>query len=541
MGRIQPWIPFVVMVSLLMIGLSGTGRVATGDAPHILAIGQKLSGMLAQGEFLGFYESISSLVSPHPPGGYLLVVALDLIGWSNLPVGVSVCGLALAWHGMVLLVSREGRSRWGPWLGGLLMMASGLLWFSVEQMAWDLLAAGCVVACIGHLHASDGLRKLGHGLCFGLFMGLGFVTKYTFPAFLILPVLFAGWAVVRFRAYAGLCIAIAAFLVVAGPWYLGHAQSVLAYVAHSSDAAATLSDSPASTWAHRLSAENLLYYPTVLRDTLGWPGLFVLGLAFSRAWSSPAGRWSAWGVVGGGLVLTFAGENQSRYFLPAIPLIAAIVDIGIRPGFGQSLSRFGLVAGLSTALPAAWGSWTAYSSNERAPASRDQTHAVESLAGWGDWPWVAGPYRPISNPITDWRVDEALGALAMATGPGSHQVGLLLPRDMRLPPASTYAWRAGSRGLDWDFASVVTGGPSRRPMIFVGPLKPLGHKISRKFSVAYAVYPKGRPPAVMQALSAVASWTHPLPSGFEGAVYTVPANGWESELGQALKKDPIDG
>ena len=145
--RVQPWIPFVVMVGVLLAGLSGSGRTATGDAPHILAIGQKLSGMLAQGEFLTFYESISSLVSPHPPGGYFLVVILDLIGWSNLPVGVSICGLALMWHGMVLLTSKEGQSRWGPWLGGLLIMASGLTWFSVEQMAWDLLSAGCVAAC----------------------------------------------------------------------------------------------------------------------------------------------------------------------------------------------------------------------------------------------------------------------------------------------------------------------------------------------------------------------------------------------------------
>ena len=190
-----------MMVGVVLAGLSGTGRTATGDAPHILAIGQKLAGMLAQGELLTFYESISSLVSPHPPGGYFLVVILDLIGWSNLPVGVSICGLALMWHGMVLLTSKEGQSRWGPWLGGLLIMASGLTWFSVEQMAWDLLSAGCVAACIGHLHASDGLRKLGHGLYFGLFMGLGFVTKYT-SRVLGLAVVFAGWAIVRFHTRA---------------------------------------------------------------------------------------------------------------------------------------------------------------------------------------------------------------------------------------------------------------------------------------------------------------------------------------------------
>ena len=78
-------------------------------------------------------------------------------------------------------------------------------------------------------------------------------------------------------------------------------------------------------------------------------------------------------------------------------------------------------------------------------------------------------------------------------------------------------------------------------MIFVGPLKPLGHKISRKFSIAYVVYPRGQVPAIMQGLSAMSTWKHTLPHGFEGAVFAVPPEGWTTPLGEALKKDPIDG
>ena len=310
------------------------------------------------------------------------MVILDLIGWSNLPVGVSICGLALMWHGMVLLTSKEGQFALGPvarrsadhGLGSDLVLgrADGV------GPALGRVRGGLYWS----LHASDGLRKLGHGLYFGLFMGLGFVTKYTFPAFLVLPVVFAGWAIDGFRSYAGLFTALAAFMVLAGPWYWGHTQAVLAYVAHSANAAATLSDSPASSWAYRLSAENLLYYPTVLRDALGWPGLLVVGLGFTRGWSvhpdaGPPGESS------GGFILTFAGENQSRYILPALPLLAAIVTSVCDPVLGKSLSRFGLVAGLCAALPAAWGSWTAYSSGERAPASRDQNHAAESVDDLG--------------------------------------------------------------------------------------------------------------------------------------------------------------
>ncbi len=539
--RLQAWVPFLVLAVGLSAGLGDSQRFPTGDAPHIVAIAQKLSAMVGHGEFMALYESLSSLVSPHPPAGYALVMALDLLGFSDLPMAVSFVALALTWHGMLLMVRREGRPTWGPWLGGLVMSTSGALWFAVDQMTWDLLAMGCVSACVGHLHGSDGLRKLGHSLFFGLFMAAGFLTKYTFPGFLLLPVLFAGWAVVRFRSLPGLGVALGAFFVVAGPWYWGHLGPVLAYVAHSSDAAATLSASPATTWIERFSAGNLLFYPTVLRDMFGWPGLGLMALGAIRAWESPAGRWALWGVVGGGIVLTFAGENQSRYILPALPLLAVMVDTGFRPGFIQTGSRFGLVAGLCTALPAAWGTWMTYGERGDAPPARDQSHSAESLMTWGDWPWVSPQFRPVSNPLQRWRVDEALGAMAMATGPGAHQVGLSLPPDVRLPPSATYAWRAGLRGLQWDFASVVTDGPQRRPMIFVGPLKPLGKVISRRFSVAYAVFPRGKPPQWAQELSATSSWQHDLPDGYVGAVLEVPAEGWRSPLGTQLLKDPIDG
>ena len=59
--------------------------------------------------------------------------------------------------------------------------------------------------------------------------------------------------------------------------------------------------------------------------------------------------------------------------------------------------------------------------------------------------------------------------------------------------------------------------------------------------MAYAVYPRGQAPAVLQGLAATATWTHALPHGFEGAVFTVSAEGWTTPLGETLKKDPIDG
>ena len=541
-NRFRSWVPFFAGAILLVYGLGSNTRVPTGDAPHLLAIADKLADMLKAGHFLEFFESWSSLVTPHPPAGYLVPTLFNLLGAAvSTPIWVGLTGLALAWNGMVLLARHEDREGWGPWLGWILMLSTASTWLAIEQMYWDVLAAGCVAACVGHLHASDGLRNSGHSMCFGLLMGLGFVTKYTFPAFLILPVLFAGLAVIRFRSISGILISLSGFCLVAAPWLYTYGESVWAYVVQSSSASLSLSDSPASSWTYRFTAENLLYYPTVLRDMLGWPGIILVGIAFARGWRTFAGRWAAWGVLSGLVVLTFAGENQSRYLLPALPLLAAIVDIGIRPGLSRATSRFGIVVGLSATLPALWGAWSSVRSSDTPPASRDQTHAIEGLLEWGDWPWPAVPFRPISNPMKAWRVDETIAAISSFTGPGSHQIGLLLPRDIRLPPASTYAWRAGVRGLDWDVATIVSQGPGGRPMIFVGPLKPMGHRISRRFKVAYAIHSRGQIPTLFQALSAERVWSHELQAGMEGSIFTVPDKGWASSVGQVLQRDPIDG
>ncbi len=78
-------------------------------------------------------------------------------------------------------------------------------------------------------------------------------------------------------------------------------------------------------------------------------------------------------------------------------------------------------------------------------------------------------------------------------------------------------------------------------MVFVGPLKPMGHRISRRFKVAYAVHNKGQTPPILQALSAEQVWSHALNSGMQGTVFTVPDVGWNSPTGLLLQKDPIDG
>ncbi|MEC8191102.1 MAG: hypothetical protein VX127_00075 [Myxococcota bacterium] len=542
--RVRLWLPFALGVALLGTVVGRMDAVPTGDAPHLLAIADKLNSLLNRGEYIEFLESWSSLVTPHPPAGFAVPV---LMRWLDLglsvPLATSVVGLGLAWHGMVLLSRVGGRVVHGPWMGAVMLFAMPATWTFSAHMVWDVLAAGCVTACIGHLHASDGLRNMGHAALFGVFMGLSFVTKYTAPAFLVLPAAFAGVAVLRFGSWTGLLVAIGAFAVVGGPWLFTHGDSVVAYVLSSSGATQTISASPASSWSARFAPENLLYYPTVLRDMVGWPGVGLMLLALAFAWRKPGGRWAALGVVGGAVVLTFAGENQSRYVYPALPLLGAIIDVGLRPGLHSALARLGMVCGLAATMPSLVGGWMTVNAEATHPPTRDQTHAAESLLAWGAWPSAAMPFRPVSNPVEAWDVDAALSALAAESGETDygHQVGILLPNDARLPPGSTYAWRAGSLGMDWNFATVVPRGPAGKPMVFVGPLKPVGIRMSRRFDVGYAIHPKGSMPELMKQLSAQLKWQHDLPHSLQGSVFRVPAAGWRTPFGVQLQKDPIDG
>jgi 4-amino-4-deoxy-L-arabinose transferase-like glycosyltransferase len=541
-GRLQTWMPFVGCAGFMAWVLMSADRVPTGDAPHLLAISERLTSMLREGQTLEFFEAWSGLVTPHPPAGFLIPVVWQTLRFGNaVPWLTALTGMALIWHGMGLLFRGEGRSPMGPWLGGLMLFSMSATWSFVAHMAWDVLAAGCVCACVAHLHASDGLRNKGHALVFGVFMGIGFVTKYTFPAFLVLPVVFAGVAVIRFRSFSGLSVAMMAFAVTAGPWLWTHGDSMWAYVVSSASASHSISDSPASSWSMRFSPGNLLFYPTVLRDMVGWPGVLLLAVAMVRAWHKPAGRWALWSVLGGGLVLVFAGETQARYLYPALPLLAVCLDVGIRPGFGSSMARFGLVCGLCVTLPALWGTTVVTISDVLAPPTRDQTHAVETLSAWGEWPQSAVAFRPVSNPRDEWRIDAALAAIAEEVGPGSQQIGMILPRDIRMASDSTYAWRAAQLGLAWDVASIVTGGPMGRPMVFVGPLKPQGLHISRRFKVAYAVHQKGIPPKLLTDMNGVVRWQQDLPVGMQGSVFRIPDASWKMPTGLMLQQDPIDG
>ena len=497
-------LPLALWVALVV----RSDRWPSGDGPHVLGASMRLANDLRQGAFSDFGQGLLSLLAPHPPGAYLPWTLAYLVAgagrWTHLLASAGL--LALCWDG----VRRLG----GGASGALWMAAPALLWAQAELGGADLVAAAAAVQAVSHLAASDRLQRRRHVIAWGLWMGLGFLSKYTFPMFLWAPCLLAGVWVVRDQRWPALLAAILAFCAVAGLWYGHRFEDVLSYIAASTApdpflvAARDLAHGP---W---YAAENLGWYPAAALDAWGWGGAAALcvGLLLHRRRDAhPDARILALlAVAGAWLVLAQSVQRQDRYLLPAIPLLAAVVG-GARGG------RWLAPLGLATLLGTTW----TYVSTESAPSNRDFSHAL-SMAG-RDWPLPAEAYRPVSLDPRPWRVDEALSGLAAAHGRADGTVGLLIDDSRGAPGMGVYLFRACSLGYRWDLATVSVAreaGGRLRSMVFVGPFATEDWP-SRDFDVLYSAFAPGDEAreAWLEQRGGAPEQVWALPDGNEGRLY----------------------
>lgn len=530
MSRVLRWTPFFLGAVLIAGFTLPAGRVPGGDAPHILSIAHRLAAELQAGAWTDFYIHLGSLVTPHPPAGYLVPTGLALLGLGPaIPVVTSLIGLALCWHGLILL--RRDDDNPVPLWAGLLLFSSAMTWAMVDRMSWDLLAAGLVTASLGHLHASNYLRCSHHAAMAAFLGALGCLTKFTVPVFLFLPGLLVLYGAIRHRHWGGLGVGLAVFAGVAGPWLSGHIDQVLAYVVSSTDPARTISESPADAWANRLSWDNLSYTPRVLKDALGWPGLVLLVLGLGGLTHRGARLGSA-GAIGGIIVLSFAGERQARYLAPALPLICLLIDAGLGMGLGRRVQRWGKRATLLLSLIMLYCSAATSWVHTDPPQVRDQSPG--SLASWGDWPWPATAFKPTGLDLERWKVTDAVDAIAQSCSSGS-TVGILVPRSPEVPRGSAYAYAAALAGYHWTWATVGQT-PDGQPMVFLGPFTSQG--APRSFEAAYLVRRPGQATA-LDGLPQTEISRHALPSDHEGVLIRIDDLAWDLPAAQRLLQDPI--
>ncbi len=504
------------------------GRWPTGDAAHLLGIASRLAREFATLQWGEFAFHWSSLLAPHPPGGYIFPMLPALFGAGRHAGPVAgMLALALAWHGLRLLVGRDRFPPLGAWA---LLLSTPLLWLAVEHTWWDLLAAGCAAATLGHLNASEGLTRRGHSLAFGAFMGLGFLTKYTFPMFVVLPTLWVGASLLlRRRGFRGLGLSLAAFAVVGGPWYASRLEKVRRYVLDSTDPNSKMVDEASIplTQMELLQPENLAYYPAVLVEGFGWPGLALVALGLLLALRHRGGRLAVLGAVGGLVILSLAGQRQARYLLPALPLLALAVDAGWR--FRHSgLKALGALLVLAVAVPGTWCTARMWTWVDKAPLNRPHNPSLASLSTWGSWPWPAEGFRPVSSDPDAWLIDHAMDQLGELVGDTPQTIGLFLDEQSGGPETGFYIWWAEALGHPWDVATVMIKGRGGEPLAFVGPFAGEDWP-PKEFAGLYTVRRPGDSGLrqLTALLAATEVWSQPLPNGYMGTLWSVPEATWQ--------------
>ncbi|MFH1465146.1 MAG: hypothetical protein ABIO70_12240 [Pseudomonadota bacterium] len=487
------------------------GRQLSGDAPHLMGIALRLAGMIRHGEGLDAARAAWTLLAPQPPGAYLPGVLAYLALPPDSGNGVllaGVLGLGLVLDG----VRRLG----GGWVGLSFVAGAGVLWPQAEQYGVDLLAAACVVQSVSHLVASEGLARRGHAAGWGAWMGAAFMVKYSAPFFLVGPCLVAGIAVLRHRRWAALGLAIAAFALVAGPWYGGHLREVLSYGLWSSDAGNELMSQRAQIFREPyLSAARLVWYPTRALEVWGWLGL--LAAALGLAWPAPRMPRTARWVLGAALLLawlllTAQLNRQARYLLPAVPLLAALV--------GSSRLRW-LFAPVG--LMSLWCLYVVFGTPRGADYACDpDATGPQPVLGW---PWPRGAACPQDGHADYAWVDDAVKRLATHSGEDAGAVGLLIPEGLPGVSPGEILYRSAVQGRRWSVASPLVVRPGEwaggavRFEVYVAPFATETWP-SRDFATLLAVVPVQ--PGVYQAWMAQQGYEPlerwPFEEGWEGLI-----------------------
>lgn len=230
-----------------------------------------------------------------------------------------------------------------------------------SRLYWmDLPLAAITAGALWLLLLSRGLQRRGPSLLFGLASGLGLLTKYTFPVFVVGPLIALLWLSFRARRVpaavwwrrlgVNVLLAAAATAAVCGPWYAPRLASTWSNFIYNQGVGVLL---PRPVW----TLENLaLYFHHLHRNQIGLAGLVLLLVTFAL-WvrrGTPTARALLLGwIVPPYLFFTFLvlGIEWARFTLPYLPALALVMALGLMQ-FRRHLAARGLAA--AAALVSVW-------------------------------------------------------------------------------------------------------------------------------------------------------------------------------------------
>ena len=424
--------------------------------------------------------------------------------------------LALIWDAILrMLDAMETRGAWGV---ALCLAAAPILWGQMEVHGMDFVSAALTAKCLSHLMASRGLTVVGQARRAGLWLGIGFWVKYTFPVFLLAPCLgilgYLLWDRLRGREdmaqrlRSGIQLT-GFFILSAGPLFIFQGRAIINYIHHSispSKEEVLLMGSLGSASDFATSdLDKALFYAAVLKDLWGWPGLALLGaglLALVVGWVSRrraqgpdpdhALRASVLGllcVLGGTLLLSLFMMKASRYMLPMfIPMIAVLI-----PPISRRLLTAPLVPAAMAPLLlfvvtdyAGITDWQNFDSGaETVSFARDSRRVVsqfrpfdhfasKTFSHWGRYPLPEEAFRPVSQNPQMFNLTALSRALAEVVPSEGGKVAIYAPEHRQGPTFGMLLMSTEQLGHHWDFITIKIlpqqGAPvGYKPFYFQGP------------------------------------------------------------------------
>jgi len=300
-------------------------------------------------------------------------------------------------------------------VAGLMLMAAPGIRLNAEEYMLDLPLAAMVVVAVWALLSTDGFVRRDRSLVFGVLVGLGMLTKWTFFLFLALPVILvlaSGLAasskdsVSRGRRWGNAALALLAGGLVAAPYYLPILPILInKTIVHAGGAA--------DGFASPFTPAAALYHVEALPRTLfGWPLTITTAAGIlGFLWRGQETRWARTLLLTWALslyaIFTFVVVNkQSRYLLPWIPILllmaaGGLVTLWRNAAAGRALLAMGMLVLLPvTGLAGSWrtadrGDWNIrplVARLEQELAGRaDLSHKVPMLGVIPDMREVNGP------------------------------------------------------------------------------------------------------------------------------------------------------
>jgi 4-amino-4-deoxy-L-arabinose transferase-like glycosyltransferase len=264
------------------------------------------------------------LTGLYPPFVHWLI-ALAFLAFGPHPAAAAVVNLPAT---VIILLSAYivaeilGGARAARWTCAVTAAIPYMLWMSRETIL-DYWLTAWVIAAIAALLCTQGFRNRRPSILLGFAAGLGLLTKWLFPLYVLFPILYVVlrekiWRSREQMLNAGL--ALFAAVICSGWWYFPRIPSLWQYFFYNSQVGAQEGE------PEILSFQSFLYYIRLLEGYQLFALLFAV-FVFSWIWILSKRKNSGIAVLACSLAISWIGltlirTKDPRFSMPLLPLLA---------------------------------------------------------------------------------------------------------------------------------------------------------------------------------------------------------------------------